>query len=119
MSESNSTYERFLTLLREKATLHSCASLLSWDEQTYMPSGGGAHRANQLACLAGMVHERRTSTELGEVLEELTELEQQSPVDSPIAVNIREARCEYKRATQLPRRLVEEMTREISLGQQK
>ncbi|MEZ6046757.1 MAG: carboxypeptidase M32 [Planctomycetaceae bacterium] len=117
--ETPAAYNRLVELLREKSVLGSCASLLGWDEQTYMPPGGGEHRANQLALLAGLTHERATSAELGETLAELQELETSSGVDSVFAVNIREARRDYNRATQLPRRLVEEMTREISLAQQK
>ena len=39
--------------------LASCAALLGWDEQTYMPRGGGEQRGQQLALLAGLQHETR------------------------------------------------------------
>src|SRR2546423_1643715 len=35
----------------QNAILESCTSVLGWDEQTYMPPGGAAHRANQLSLL--------------------------------------------------------------------
>ncbi|QDU78821.1 Thermostable carboxypeptidase 1 [Polystyrenella longa] len=112
-------YDRMVELLREKAVLNSCGSLLGWDEQTYMPPAGGEHRANQLALLAGLTHERATTPELGGLLGELKEFEESAGSESVLAVNIRAARRDYDRATQLPRKLVEEMTREISLAQQK
>ncbi|MAT15264.1 MAG: carboxypeptidase M32 [Planctomyces sp.] len=117
--ETPPAYERLVELLREKKILNSCGALLGWDEQTYMPPGGGEHRANQLALLAGLTHERATTPELGDLLEQLKEIEATADPLSVMAVNIRDARRDYERATQLPRKLVEEMTREISLAQQK
>jgi carboxypeptidase Taq len=45
-------------IINEAALLGSTAAVLGWDERTYMPHRGSAHRANQLALLAGMVHDR-------------------------------------------------------------
>ena len=50
---------------RKATLLASCSSQLSWDEQTYLPPGGAAHRAEQLSLLAGMVHEQLTVAPLG------------------------------------------------------
>src|SRR4029077_5419155 len=56
--------------LKATALLESCASVLGWDEQTYMPAGGAAHRANQLSLLAGIDHELATAPETGQLLAE-------------------------------------------------
>ena len=81
-----------------------------------MPRGGVEHRANQLSLLAGLGHEWSTSPRIGELLSQLegTDLEP----NSAQAVNVREARREYDRATKLPQTLVEEMTKVTSLAQQ-
>ena len=50
-------YEDLLGRRKEVGLLGSCAAVLGWDERTYMPRGGAAHRAEQQALLAGMVHE--------------------------------------------------------------
>ena len=52
-------YEQLIRQARELAVLSSCSALLHWDEQTYMPRGGSAHRGEQMAHLAGLHHERR------------------------------------------------------------
>jgi carboxypeptidase Taq len=39
--------------------------VLSWDEQTYMPPGGGEGRARQHATLERLSHELFVSDELG------------------------------------------------------
>jgi len=117
MPEFSDSYSELVTLLREHALLASCSSLLGWDEQTNLPAGGAGHRAEQLALLAGMVHERGTSPRLGELLDELQS--QAQPADeTPRASVIREARRAYDRAIKLPRRLVEELSRTATLSQQ-
>ena len=102
----------------QTAILESCSSVLGWDEQTYMPPGGAAHRANQLSLLAGMCHERATSPEIGELIAAVEGTPLVAQADSVVAANIREARRDYDRATKLPRRLVEELSHTGTLSQQ-
>ena len=71
MTRTDELYSNLTRLLREAALLGSCGSVLSWDEQTYMPTNGAAHRAEQLGLLAGLTHERSTSPQIGELLTEL------------------------------------------------
>jgi carboxypeptidase Taq len=112
------TYAELLEHLKQAALLASCSSVLGWDEQTYMPPGGAEHRANQLGMLAGMVHERATAPRVGELLAALEGSELTSDPHRPEAANLREARRDYDRSTKLPRRLVEELSRVSTLGQQ-
>ncbi len=117
MADANTLYAELTDHLRKTALLESTGSVLGWDEQTYMPPGGADHRANQLSLLSGLVHERRTAPRVGELLGEL-EGQNLGPADGPMAVNVREARRDYNRATKLPQKLVEEMSRVVSLSQQ-
>ena len=117
MTTIESRYQELLTLLREAAVLNSCASLLGWDEQTYLPRAGADHRAEQLAMLAGLTHERSTAPRIGELLSELEQSGSLGDADSALAVNVREARHSYDRNTKLPRRLVEELSRTTTLAQ--
>ena len=117
MSASNQqAYDRLVVLVREIEVLDSCASLLGWDQETYMPEGGAEHRAEQLALLAGMVHAKTTSSELGGLLEELDGSDLTDDPLSPAAVNLRETRRTYARATKVPSKLVEEIARTSSLA---
>ncbi len=114
---ADDTYDQFIADRKRTALLSSCGHLLGWDRETYMPRGGNQHRADQLSLLAGLTHEWATSPRVGEQLAELSESDPGDP-DGPRAVNIREARREYNRATRLPQRLVEELSRVTSLAQQ-
>lgn len=117
MSPVMDSYSELLKLLKETATLSSVSAVLGWDEQTYMPHGGAEHRANQLSLLAGLVHDRATSPKIGELLDQLSQLDDTVHPDDPIAANVREAKRDYGRAMKLPKRLVEELSRVTTLGQ--
>src|SRR5947209_450138 len=117
MSRTDDAYAELCRLLRDAELLGSCASVLGWDEQTYMPTGGAEHRASQLGLLAGLTHERKVSPRIGELLAELEQSGQLEAHSEP-AANVREMRRSYDRATKLPRRLVEEISRTTTLAQQ-
>ena len=118
MTRTDELYSNLTRLLREAALLGSCGSVLSWDEQTYMPTNGAAHRAEQLGLLAGLTHERSTSPQIGELLTELERQNDLGDADSDRVVNVREARRAFDRQTKLSRRLVEELSRTTTLSQQ-
>ncbi len=117
MASAAELYTELTQKLTTTATLASVSAVLGWDEQTYMPHGGAEHRANQLGMLAGMIHEQATAPRVGELLHELAASDYAKSPDSPEAANIREALRDYTRATKLPRRLVEELSRVTTLAQ--
>jgi carboxypeptidase Taq len=111
-------YTELLRRAREEFLLESCQSLLGWDELTYMPPGGVTARANQMAYLAGLQHEKATDPRIGELL---ASVEGSGFVNDPFsaaAVNVREIRRTYDRLSRLPRSLVEELAHIAPLSQQ-
>jgi carboxypeptidase Taq len=110
-------YSELLAHLRQVALLESCGAILGWDEQTCLPDGGSELRADQSALLAGLAHERATAPVVGELLGELTSRGWPADASSPERANLREIARSYRRATALPRRLVEELTKATSLSQ--
>ncbi|HMP61013.1 MAG TPA: carboxypeptidase M32 [Gemmatales bacterium] len=100
---------------RERMVLASCAGLLAWDERTYLPPRGVAHRGEQLALLARLCHERISAPALAELVAQAAD---EVPADSPEAANVREIRRHHERAVRVPARLVEELARATSQGQQ-
>src|SRR5690348_5656371 len=81
-----------------------------------MPPLGAPARAEQLATLARLAHERATAPELGELLERLRGLEEGSERESFEASVIRVARRDYEKKRRVPSDLRAEMTRSGSLG---
>lgn len=117
MASTNELYDELISEWRKGTLLASCSAQLSWDEQTYLPPGGVPHRAEQMSLLAGLVHERFTAPRLGELIGELEQKNDLGDADGPRRANLREARRRYDRATKLPKKLVEEISRVTSLAQ--
>lgn len=118
MSNLPEAYTTLVKRLQDLALMRSCGAVLSWDEQTHLPAQGAELRANQLALLAGLSHDRAVAPELGELLDQLTDEQTLGGADSILAANVREARRSYERATKLSRTLVEELSRVSTLAQQ-
>lgn len=117
---SATAYDQLIRELKEISLLGSTASVLGWDEQTYMPSGGGAQRADQLSLLARLTHERMTSPRFAELL---NQAEQDAgtgsaPAASDMSVNLRETRRAFDRQSRLPSALVESLAHTSSMAQQ-
>lgn len=102
--------------LKEIKNIYDAAAVLGWDQQVYMPPGGAEARAEQLATLSKLAHEMFTTDEIGALLTDLAQAG--FDYDSDEASLIRVARRDYDKARKLPPRLVEEMSRTFSLGQQ-
>jgi carboxypeptidase Taq len=110
-------YPQLLAHLREAFLLGSSNALLAWDQETYMPSGGGDLRAEQLALLARLQHERCTDPRVGEWLL-ACEGDRHLLADPEVAANVREMRRDHDRATRLPASLVAELAATESRAQQ-
>ncbi|MBA2573041.1 MAG: carboxypeptidase M32 [Gemmatimonadetes bacterium] len=108
-------YRELAGLLAEAARLASVSSLLSWDQETGMPAGGAQLRAEQLALLAGLVHERRTAPRLAELLA-ACEADAEMGTDPVVGANLREIRRDYDRAVRLPSALVRQLAETASLA---
>lgn len=108
-------YPRLLAHWKSASLLGSCANVLGWDQEVLMPPKGVAHRADQLALLAGEVHGRMTDPRVGEWLG-ACEADAALMADGTCATNVREIRRAFDRATKLPASLVEEFSQATSLG---
>ncbi|MBN1640462.1 MAG: carboxypeptidase M32 [Anaerolineae bacterium] len=94
--------------------LESAAALLTWDQLTYMPPGGAAARARQVATLQRLAHEKLTDAAIGRLLDDLRPLEEQLPYDSDEASLIRITRRGYERAVRLPSEFVARLSEHTS-----
>jgi carboxypeptidase Taq len=109
-------YAELIRLSREETLLASCVDVLEWDEEINLPRKAVNHRSDQLAFLAGMLHDRSTSPRYDELLSIVEESPLTADPESPPAVNVRELRRGYDRERRMPRKLVEESARVTSLA---
>ena len=110
-------YEELMQRVREEATLACIEAMLEWDEETGMPAGAVEGRSEQLALVAGLLHERGTDPRIGELLDQLEGSPLLEDASSPVAVNVRELRRDYERFVLLPRKLVEDLARTTAVAQ--
>ncbi len=109
------SYEQLCELHRKASVLGSVQALLGWDQETYMPAGCAPARSEQAAEMASLVHQRRTSAELGDLI---ASCESAMPADAGEARNIEQMRRDYDRLTKLPDDLVSELARVGSQAQE-
>nr|PZN57216.1 MAG: carboxypeptidase [Chloroflexota bacterium] len=95
--------------LAEVDDLRAAASVLGWDQQTYMPPGGAEGRSRQMATLSRLAHEKFTDPAVGHLLDDLRPYEESLPYDSDEAALIRVARRDYLKLTRVPASLVAEV----------
>ena len=111
------TSENKLQNLKERlgtiSDLGAAGLTLAWDRQTHMPEGGVRGRAEQLATLSRLSHEMLVAKETGELLEDLDGLDPEADDGALVRV----ARRNYDKATKLPAKLVEELSRTRSLAE--
>jgi len=102
---------------RETAYLASFGRLAGWDQATYIPRKGHAHRAQMQAALAKLLHQRATDPRIGEMLAVVEGSDWLGPPESVEAVNVREWRRAYDRACKIPQRLAVELAQATSEGE--
>ncbi|MCY2956890.1 MAG: carboxypeptidase M32 [Planctomycetota bacterium] len=113
---AKAAYEELCAHSKKTFVLSSAASVLSWDQETGMPPGGGDLRALQLAELAALSHERATDPRIDAWLK-VCEQDAAMRSDLFLHANLRGMRRDYDRATLLPESLVRELAATESRAQ--
>ncbi|MDD3716842.1 MAG: carboxypeptidase M32 [Candidatus Marinimicrobia bacterium] len=114
--------QKLKEILSDISKLSATAALLQWDQETYMPEGSGAFRADLLAHLSLSVHRLATGAALREELEHHVDMETGECTD--ITLGEKEKRSlflvwkELKKQMALPEDFVEELSRHTSVSQQ-
>ncbi|HET8607571.1 MAG TPA: carboxypeptidase M32 [Gaiellaceae bacterium] len=109
-------YAELKERLAEIVDLGKASALLGWDQQVKMPPRGAAGRAEQLATLGKIVHERFTDPAVGRLLDDLQGFEESQPYDSVEASLVRVARRDWEKARRVPVELRVELTRAAALA---
>jgi carboxypeptidase Taq len=109
-------FDKLKTRLSEIHDLNKISWVLGWDQRTMMAPKGGRVRAEQLATLGQVAHEKFISGEIGRLLDDLRPYEQSLPYDSDEASLIRVARKDWDKARRVPAELRAQMARTASLA---
>ena len=104
--------------LAEIADLYRAMGVLGWDQRVTMPPLGTPARAEALATLGRIAHEKFVGAEIGSLLERLGPLEESLEYDSDDASLIRVTRRDWEKQRRVPSELRAEMTRAGAQGHQ-
>lgn len=110
-------YDQLRTHHREAVLFGSMGALMGWDQRVMMPKNGSKFRAEQMAALAGFLHDKETDPRIGDWLAQCEGSELTTDPTSVEAVNIRWWRREFDQATKIPKSLAVEMARVTSLAE--
>lgn len=110
-----SAWERLLPRLIELVDIGSAVRLMSWDQAVMLPPKGAPARARAMATLQGFLHEKLTSPELGEIIEELVA---DDSLDQVQRASTRNLKRDYDKATKVPPELVREIAEAEGLAYQ-
>jgi carboxypeptidase Taq len=99
--------------LATAADLDAAASVLAWDQQTYMPAGGVPSRAESLATLSRLSHETVASGETARLLDLAGDGEPGSESEAIVRI----ARRRHEKATRVPARVVAEISRATAIAE--
>ncbi|MGH2961164.1 MAG: carboxypeptidase M32 [Solirubrobacterales bacterium] len=113
----NGRYRELLERLGEISDLGRARALLAWDERTHMPPGGAEIRAEQLATLTRVRHQRLSAAALGSLLDELRPAAGELPHDSDEASMVRMTTREWEKARRVPAELRAEIARSASIAE--
>ena len=121
--QADKPLHKLRTIDREIQLLTHTAALLQWDQETGMPPKAIMERSEQIALIEGLVHDRMTAPEVGDMLREAgfsssggiqIDGDDDKQIDRGF---LRAFGRVYERAVKTPRRLVTEMARTVSQAQ--
>jgi carboxypeptidase Taq len=109
-------YEKLRNFAQETALLTSAASVLGWDQETYIPQKGVPFRARQIAWLDARAHRMGTGKRFLKLLGEAEK--NSSALKVTEKANLREWRYEYERASRIPASFVAKLSETSSIAKQ-
>lgn len=115
--QDREAYAKLLAWSRELAHLETTMGLLHWDQRTHIPPKGHDNRAEQIATLARIHHQRETDPRAGEWLAAVEGTELVAQPESAEAVNVREWRRSYDKAVKIPESLAVALAKAQAHGQ--
>ncbi|MEO1106570.1 MAG: carboxypeptidase M32 [Pseudomonadota bacterium] len=106
-------FNDLMAFQRETSALAQIAGRLGWDQETMMPRGAAAQRAEEMAAIEAVLHARRSDPRVADWLD------QAAPQDEAGKAQLREIRRAYERAVKVPADLATAIARVTSAAQGK
>lgn len=112
--EGSDHYDGLTTLLQELSALQSVSGILSWDEQVMMPPSSDNVRGQQKAALAGVTHEKASSSALNEAITACeARMNEFTPYQRAV---VRDARRDYDHTARVSKELSQKLAEAETSG---
>ena len=113
---SQAKFDELRDRLAEISDLSKTGALLGWDQHVMMPPGGAGLRAEQLATIGRIAHQKFTSAEMGTLIDGLRSWGEEHEYDSFEASLIRVTALDWEKSSKVPSELRAEMSRSAALA---
>lgn len=115
MEKTQKGFQKLHQLGKHTRVLQGISSLLDWDQETYMPQGSAAIRAEQLKTMAGLIHREKTNKKFANALAKLIDIRTGEVVAKDLTPQqtaaVKEWRRDYIQDTSLPAKFVEDFAK--------
>ena len=108
------SYERLMIRAKDIEVLNSAQGIVDWDMDTYMPPAGIGLRSEQLSLLSRLIHEMRSSSDVGELLAQ-AERNAES-LDEVQKRNVYLMRRKHDIATKIPPDLIGKLSKQKAIA---
>jgi len=105
-------YSEYVAIMQQIADFQHAAAMLEWDQEVYMPKRGAQQRARQLSTLATAAHELATSSQLGQLLQDLAGQGSLTPTEKS---NVLLSLEDYNKHSKLPSSFVSKLSMQTSV----
>jgi len=114
-NQAKKYYDELHKLSYQAHLLSGVSSLISWDQETYMPEGAASIRAEQLQALSGIIHDAKTSKKFSTALSKLIDIPTGKinikGLKKPEVAAVHAWHRDYSKEVALPKKFVEEFTK--------
>ncbi len=116
MAEQSEKMKKLLNLAAELDDLGHISALMGWDQQVNMPPGGAEERGMQSAALGQIMHEKFTSDEVGQLIEDLEEEVGDLNAETDEARIVKVSKRAYEKQTKIPLPLLMDMIKTTTMA---
>ncbi len=106
-------YAALMAHVKQTTALGQISGLLGWDQETMMPRGASAQRAEWSGALASTMHARRVDPQIGDWLAAIDD----TSLDATAQANLRHIRRSFARSTKIPADLAAALAKLTSKAQ--
>ncbi|NHJ47448.1 MAG: carboxypeptidase M32 [Asgard group archaeon] len=109
-------YKKLLSIYKDNVMLGNVGSIVSWDYEVVMPKKATRQRADEMGLFSGFLHERVTSPEIGNLLNEIKTHKNFEELPDNGKRNVELIQRDYDKATKIPKEFAQEITKHGALA---